>query len=216
MNCIAHGGSANLVPENSMAGIRDAAAQHIKRIEYDISVASDGVAVIFHDESLRRTEGDPRAVLSLTNSELIQIALITHHICPTQYIPLAKNWMRVDADHDLFLHLEIKVHDQELQRVIDATLDAFDRAGPGPLQLRIYSFWFDVIQLIHGYRSELHVGIAAVRLADVLEALGVVSVYLDIDYLDCKAIESAIGRGFKVCIYSEFCEITRILTVGSD
>jgi len=47
MNCIAHRGSANRVPENSMVGIRDTAAKRIKQIECDISVASDRVAVIF-------------------------------------------------------------------------------------------------------------------------------------------------------------------------
>ena len=47
MNRIAHRGSANQIPQNSMAGIRDMAAQQIKQIEYDISVASDGVAVMF-------------------------------------------------------------------------------------------------------------------------------------------------------------------------
>ncbi|MEC8126164.1 MAG: glycerophosphodiester phosphodiesterase family protein [Pseudomonadota bacterium] len=90
MNCIAHRGSANRVPENSMAGIHDTAAQHIKQIECDISVESDGVAVIFHDESLRRMTGDPRSVLSLTSAELTKIPLMTHHVCPTQYIPLAE------------------------------------------------------------------------------------------------------------------------------
>jgi len=206
MNCIAHRGSANRVPENSMAGIHDTAAQQIKQIECDISVAADGVAVIFHDESLRRMTGDPRSVLSLTSAELTQIPLMTHHICPTQYIPLAEQWMRAAKNQDLFLHLEIKVHDQEVQRVVDATLDAFDRAELKASQVRLSSFSFDVIQLIRGCRPELDVGIATVRLADVpldaLESLGVVSIHLDIDYLDSQAIELAVGRGFKVCAYT--------------
>ena len=89
--------------------------------------------------------GDPRSVLSLTSSELIQIPLMIYHICPTQYIPIAQNWMRVVADHNLFRHVEIKVHDQEVQRVVDATLDAFDRGGLRPLQVRVSSFSFDFI-----------------------------------------------------------------------
>ena len=85
------------------------------------------------------------------------------------------------ADHNLFRHVEIKVHDQEVQRVVDATLDAFDRRGLGSLQVRVSSFSFDVIHLIRRYRPELDVDIATVRLADVpldaLESLGVVSVH---------------------------------------
>ena len=81
------------------------------------------------------------------------------------------------------------------------------QTGQNPAsQVRLSSFSFDVIQLIRGCRPELDVGIAIVRLADTplnaLESLGVVSVHSDIDYLDCQAIESAVGRGFKVCAYT--------------
>ena len=126
-----------------MVGIHDTAAQHIKQIECDISVASDGVAVIFHDESLRRMTGDPRSVLSLTSAELTQIPLMTRHICPTQYIPLAEQWMRAAKIQDLFLQLEIKVHDQEVRRVVDATLEAFD---PGETQGIASTYLFIVVR----------------------------------------------------------------------
>ena len=206
MDCIAHRGSANRVPENSMAGIHYTASHHIKQIECDISVASDGVAVIFHDEYLRRMTGDPRSVLSLTSTELTQIPLISHHMRPTQYIPLADTWMREAANHDLFLHLEIKVHDQEVERVVEAALAAFDRSELMPAQVRVSSFSLDAIQLIRKHRPELDVGVAAVRLTDIsldtLQSFDVVSVHLDIDYLDSQSIELAIDRGFKVCVYT--------------
>ena len=206
MDCIAHRGSANRVPENSMAGIHYTASHHIKQIECDISVASDGVAVIFHDEYLRRMTGDPRSVLSLTSAELNQIPLISRHVGPTQYIPLADRWMREAENHDLFLHLEIKVHDQEVERVVQATLEAFDRSELMPSQVRVSSFSLDAIQLIRERRPELELGVAAVRLTDVsldtLQSFDVVSVHLDIDYLDSQSIELAIDRGLKVCVYT--------------
>ena len=206
MDCIAHRGSANRVPENSLAGIHYTASQHIKQIECDISVASDGVAVIFHDEYLRRMTGDSRSVLSLTSAELTKIPLISHHVGPTQYIPLAHTWMREAANFDLFLHLEIKVHDQEVERVVEAALAAFDRSELMPAQVRVSSFSLDAIQLIRERRPELDVSVAAVRLTDIsldtLQSFDVVSVHLDIDYLDSQSIELAIDRGFKVCVYT--------------
>jgi len=206
MDCIAHRGSANRVPENSMAGIHYTASHNIKQIECDISVASDGVAVIFHDEYLRRMTGDPRSVLSLTSAELTKIPLISHHVGSTQYIPLADTWMREAANHDLFLHLEIKVHDQEVERVVEAALAAFDCSELMPAQIRVSSFSLDAIQLIRERRPELDVGVAAVRLTDIsldtLQSFDVVSVHLDIDYLDPQSIKLAIDRGFKVCVYT--------------
>jgi glycerophosphoryl diester phosphodiesterase len=164
------------------------------------------VAVIFHDEYLRRMTGDPRSVLSLTSAELTKIPLISHHVGPTQYIPLADTWMREAANHDLFLHLEIKVHDQEVERVVEAALAAFDRSELMPAQVRVSSFSLDAIQLIRERRPELDVGVAAVRLTDIsldtLQSFDVVSVHLDIDYLDSQSIELAIDRGFKVCVYT--------------
>ena len=206
MDCIAHRGSANRVPENSMAGIHYTASHHIKQIECDISVASDGVAVIFHDKYLRRMTGDPRSVLSLTSAELTKIPLISYHVGPTQYIPLAETWMREAVNYDLFLHLEIKVHDQEVKRVVEAALAAFDRSELMPAQVRVSSFSLDAIQLIRERRPELDVSVAAVRLTDIsldtLQSFDVVSVHLDIDYLDSQSIERAIDRGFKVCVYT--------------
>ena len=106
-----------------MEGVYDTVALSVKQIRCDISVTSYGVAVFFHDESPRRMTGDARSVLTLTSSELIQIPLLTVHICPSQYIPLAEKRMQSAADQDLFLHLEIKVHDREVQRLINASLD---------------------------------------------------------------------------------------------
>ncbi|MGB2474319.1 MAG: glycerophosphodiester phosphodiesterase family protein [Litorivicinaceae bacterium] len=47
MEFIAHRGSADRVPENSFAGIHFTASNQITQIECDVSVASDGTAVIF-------------------------------------------------------------------------------------------------------------------------------------------------------------------------
>jgi glycerophosphoryl diester phosphodiesterase len=150
--------------------------------------------------------GDPRSVLALGSAELTEIPLISHHIGPTQYIPLAEDWMREAACYDLFLHLEIKVHDNEVERVVTAALDAFDRSGLMPSQVRFSSFSLDAIQLIRTKRPEFEVGLAAIRLSDVaidtLDSLELTSVHLDIEYLDSESLELAVTRGFKVCVYT--------------
>ena len=89
MEFIAHRGSADRVPENSFAGIHYTASHQIKQIECDVSVASDGTAVIFHDKCLRRMTGDPRSVSSLTGHELTQIPLVSYRTGATEYIPVS-------------------------------------------------------------------------------------------------------------------------------
>ena len=89
---------------------------------------------------------------------------------------------------------------------MEAALAAFDCSELMPSQIRVSSFSLDAIQLIRERRPELDVGVAAVRLTDIsldtLQSLDVVSVHLDIDYLDSQSIKLAIDRGFKVCVYT--------------
>lgn len=63
---IGHRGAAGTAPENTLAGIRDAAKQGAKWVEFDVKLTRDGVPVLFHDETLRRTlEADGRVAETL-------------------------------------------------------------------------------------------------------------------------------------------------------
>lgn len=206
MDCIAHRGAANRVPENSIAGVHYVATHGIKQIECDISVASDDVAVIFHDESLRRMTGDPRSLLAIPSQQLTQIPLISHHICPTQYIPTARQWMDEVAKVDLFAHLEIKVHDQEVERAVDATLTAFSESDLTLEQVRFSSFSIDAMQLVRERQPNVEMGLAATRWSDIsnysLESLGLTSIHLDIECLQNDDVHAIVERGFAVAAYT--------------
>ena len=80
----------------------------------------------------------PRSVSSLTGQELTQIPLVSHWTGPTQYIPLAKDWIREAARCGLFVHLEIKVHDQQVERTVEAALEALDESGLLSSQVRVF------------------------------------------------------------------------------
>ncbi len=52
-----HRGAAGVAPENTLAGLRIAAEQGMQWIEFDVMLSGDGVPVLFHDDSLKRTTG---------------------------------------------------------------------------------------------------------------------------------------------------------------
>jgi len=54
---IAHRGASAEAPENTLAAFRRAIAQRADGIELDVQITRDEVAVVFHDESLRRLTG---------------------------------------------------------------------------------------------------------------------------------------------------------------
>lgn len=54
---IGHRGAAAHAPENTLAGLRAAAALGAPWVEFDVMLTGDGVPVLFHDDNLKRTTG---------------------------------------------------------------------------------------------------------------------------------------------------------------
>ncbi len=52
---IGHRGAASHAPENTLAGIRKAAALGIAMVEFDAKLTADGVPILMHDDRLDRT-----------------------------------------------------------------------------------------------------------------------------------------------------------------
>jgi len=71
---VAHRGWSGRAPENSMAAFRLAAEDpHIEWIELDVQMSKDGVPVVIHDFTLKRTAGRPGSVKDYTFSELSEM-----------------------------------------------------------------------------------------------------------------------------------------------
>jgi glycerophosphoryl diester phosphodiesterase len=68
---IAHRGASGTAPENTLAAFRAAAAVGATWVEFDVSLTSDGRAVVFHDDTLERTT-DGHGVLAETSFEILQ------------------------------------------------------------------------------------------------------------------------------------------------
>lgn len=66
----AHRGGSLEVEENTMVAFAHAVALGYSHIETDVQATRDGVAVIFHDDTLVRMTGEPERVADLTWAEL--------------------------------------------------------------------------------------------------------------------------------------------------
>lgn len=67
---IGHRGASAVAPENTMAAFREAIAAGSDGIEFDVRLTRDGVPVIIHDNTLRRTTGLAHRLAHLTWSKL--------------------------------------------------------------------------------------------------------------------------------------------------
>lgn len=67
---IAHRGASKDAPENTFAAFKRAIDAGADGIELDVRLAKDGVAVVFHDSSLKRTAGRKGKISHFTSTEL--------------------------------------------------------------------------------------------------------------------------------------------------
>ena len=68
---VAHRGGAGLAGENSLAAFAMSHALGLRHVETDVRLTRDGVPVLVHDATLRRTHGIDRAVADLVRRDLL-------------------------------------------------------------------------------------------------------------------------------------------------
>ena len=107
---IGHRGASAVAPENTMAAFREAIATGADGIEFDVRLTRDGVPVIIHDSTLRRTGGLQRRVSDLAASELEQID-VGSWFAPAfaqATVPGLTELLTLFESNNLALHLEMK------------------------------------------------------------------------------------------------------------
>jgi glycerophosphoryl diester phosphodiesterase len=67
---IGHRGAPAYAPENTLESFREARRRGATWVETDIKLTSDGVPIVMHDESLKRTTGVDRLVAKTSRAEL--------------------------------------------------------------------------------------------------------------------------------------------------
>lgn len=70
---IAHRGGGSLAPENTLAGIREAARRGYRAVEFDVMLSADGVPVLIHDQTVERTTDGHGRVCDLSFAQLSQL-----------------------------------------------------------------------------------------------------------------------------------------------
>ena len=70
---IGHRGASAVAPENTLGAFREAIAVGADGIEFDVRLTRDGVPVVIHDSSLRRTGGLSQRIGELTWPEVAKV-----------------------------------------------------------------------------------------------------------------------------------------------
>ena len=116
---IGHRGASALAPENTLAAFHRAIADGADGIEFDVRLSRDGVAVVIHDATLKRTGLQQRNVSELTAAEL-QLTDVgqwfteparrttSHPSLSGETVPLLRQVFELFEKNDGLLYLEMK------------------------------------------------------------------------------------------------------------
>lgn len=82
---VAHRGACLDAPENSVEAVREAASRGATWVEFDVSFTSDGVAVVFHDDTVDRITTGSGPVSSFSLAQLSAFNLATKFNKPERF-----------------------------------------------------------------------------------------------------------------------------------
>lgn len=133
----AHRGGAGLWAENALSAFRNAIALGVDLIELDVHLTSDGVPVVIHDPTLKRTTSGRGRVHTFLEAELAELRLLGKKKAPLdEGVPSLSSVLELVAPSNAGLLVELKVAGAEssvvelvaAKQLLDrATIMSFDR-----------------------------------------------------------------------------------------
>jgi len=126
---IGHRGASSVAPENTMAAFREALAVGADGIEFDVRLTRDGVPVVIHDSTLRRTGGLPHRVADLTWADIskVNVGSWFANTFANETVPSLAELFRLFQSNNSTLYLEMKCDSPAEQRPLaEACVKAID------------------------------------------------------------------------------------------
>lgn len=150
---VAHRGSSDEAPENTLAAFR-LGFEQADAVELDLHLSKDGHAVVIHDKSTKRTAGADRPVAEQTLEELkaLDAGLWKDGRWKGERIPTLSEALALLPDGKRYC-LEIKCGPE----VLPAMQKAIAESGKKPAQLAIIGFGFETMKRAKARMPELAV-----------------------------------------------------------
>ncbi|MHA1536593.1 MAG: glycerophosphodiester phosphodiesterase family protein [Alphaproteobacteria bacterium] len=129
---IGHRGAMAYAPENTLAGIREAARRGAAWVEFDVRLSADGLAVVIHDARLERTTNG-RGPVAGAGYDTIAGLDAGAWFAPEfagQRVPLLGDVVRLAAELGLGINVELKPARKRQQALCLAVLGVLAEGWP--------------------------------------------------------------------------------------
>jgi len=151
---IAHRGASKHAPENTFAAFKRAIDAGADGIELDVRLAKDGVAVVFHDSSLKRIAGRKGKIAHFTAAELgsIDAGSWFNRYAPKladpayekESVPTLAETLRFLKEFKGLVYIELKCKESDTERLAKAVCDVICSSDLLP-QIVVKSFKLSAI-----------------------------------------------------------------------
>lgn len=219
---VAHRGASALAPENTLAAFRRAVDDGADGIEFDVRLAKDGVAVVFHDPTLNRTALRDGRIANYTSAELgnIDVGSWFNKMAPRgsnpeysrQTVSSLAETLEFLKEFTGMVYIELKCRDSEVAALVEAVCRA---CGGSPLMGRIIvkSFKMAVIPRVRllcpGLRTAalfapkiMTILRKEEHLVKIAEEFGASELSIHYSLATQKLMEKAGNRGLPVTIWT--------------
>jgi len=130
---IAHRGASREAPENTLAAFRAAIDMGADGVEFDVRLARDGVPVVIHDATLKRTGGRMDKVADLTSEQLGSVDAGSwfnhrypkrgHEAFTAEAVPTLSDTLTLLTASKGLIYVELKSEDLDLNPLVTAVCD---------------------------------------------------------------------------------------------
>ncbi|MES2771253.1 MAG: glycerophosphodiester phosphodiesterase [Pseudomonadota bacterium] len=205
---IAHRCGGALAPENTLAGLRIAAALGCSAVEFDVMLSADGAPWLIHDEMLERTSNGTGRVCAKTDTELYGLdAGVKHHPAfADEPLPRLDDAAQLARQLNLMVNLELKPaygFDEATGKVVAQYI--VDNWAPDRWPL-VSSFSFNALAAARRSAPELAIACLWERppgnWRQHVDALGAIALHCAASELSDSVLEEAHQHGIAVLCYT--------------
>lgn len=206
---IAHRGASGYAPENTLPAMRLAKQLGAQWVEFDVTLSADGVPIVFHDKTLRRTTNGRGAITTKNIDKLKQLdagSWFAHQFIGTT-IPTLREILQVLAELGLCMNLEIKPHDGRIAELVEAILKELQVSWPSHLPQPLFSsFSHQAMMELYQRHKQARTGLLMHRWQEDWQSLAeqwqCVSVHVNRRILNARRVESIKNTGRAVLCYT--------------
>lgn len=201
LDVYAHRGASSTATENTMAAFEEARLLGATGVELDVHFSSDGVAVVFHDESLQRMTGVKKLITEVTIKEIMKLkqgGRFTRRILGDR-ITLFKEVEQWAEQHAIPLNVELKATMADNAEAVHAFLHALHL----PKGSHISSFDETLLATVRKQRPDIDVALIATKKTDwlALHEQDITFVHAHKRHYTPEKVQSVEKAGYKMRLY---------------